>query len=97
MPFVTALSITDTAFFTSSAAFAALPSTAVRADLTAVRSDAIAARLRVRFLIILRFCFSADLMLATGLPLGDKWAGDPAGTRRVPQGRTRCQPGRLPG
>src|SRR5688572_7147012 len=67
MPLVTALSMIDTAFFTSSCAFAALLSTAVRADFTAVRNDAIAARLRVRCLIILRFCFSADLILATTL------------------------------
>jgi len=32
---------------------------------TLVRSDAIAARLRARCLIILRFCFSADAILAT--------------------------------
>ena len=51
--------------FTRSVALAALLSTAVRAFFTAVRSDAIAARLRARCLIILRFCFSADLILAT--------------------------------
>src|SRR5262245_23804798 len=71
MPLVTALSMIDTAFFTSSCALAALPSTALRAVFTAVRSDAIAARLRARCLIILRFCFSADLILATrALPGG---------------------------
>src|SRR5258706_14337079 len=56
----------DTAFFTRLVASPALPSTATRAVFTAVRSEAIAARLRVRCLIILRFCFSADLILATG-------------------------------
>src|ERR1043165_5291763 len=70
MPFVTALSMIDTAFFTSSVALAALLSTALRAVFTAVRNDPIAARLRARFLIILRFCFWADLMLATGCPGG---------------------------
>src|SRR5512139_2887498 len=74
MPFVTALSMIDTAFFTRSCAFGALASTVVRAVFTAVRNDPIAARLRARCLIILRFCFSADLILATtyGLP-GERW------------------------
>src|SRR4051812_3116 len=70
MPFVTALSMNDTAFFTRSCALAALPSMALRALFTAVRSDPIAARLRARFLIILRFCFWADLILATVAPSG---------------------------
>src|SRR5512139_1694276 len=66
MPLVTALSMIETACFTRFAASFALSSTAVRAFLTAVRSEAIAARLRARCLIILRFCFSADGILATG-------------------------------
>src|SRR3954465_2561217 len=74
MPLVTALSMIDTACFTSPAASAALSSTAVRAFLTAVRSEAIAARLRARCLIIFRFCFSADAILATGnSPKGSEW------------------------
>src|SRR5262245_36538541 len=66
MPFVTALSMIATACFTRPAASSARLSTAVRAFLTAVRSAAIAARLRARCLIIFRFCFSADAILATG-------------------------------
>src|SRR6476661_2965697 len=69
MPLETVLLMRLTAFFTSAAASADFASTALRAFFTAVRSEPIAARLRVRFLIILRFCFCADLMLATELPL----------------------------
>src|SRR5215831_18624784 len=71
MPLVTALSMDETACLTSAAASAALLSTAVRAVFTAVRNEAIAARLRARCLIILRFCFSADLILATS----HSWGG----------------------
>src|SRR5690349_9883491 len=71
MPLVTALSMIDTASFTRAGASADFVSTAVRAFLTAVRRAAMAARLRARFLIILRFCFSADLMFATNRLLGE--------------------------
>src|ERR1044071_1825020 len=67
MPLVTALSMIDTASFTSAEASLARSSTAVRAFLTAVRRFAIAARLRARCLIIFRFCFSADAILATAV------------------------------
>ena len=65
MPLVTALSMIEIASFTSELASFVLSSTAVRAFLTAVRRVAIAARLRARCLIILRFCFSAERILAT--------------------------------
>src|SRR6187397_2530127 len=81
MPLETALSTIDTAALSVSFASPAFVSTAVRAFFTAVRSLAIAARLRARFLIILRFCFWADLILA----IGDSCGGDvyPPGARGV--------------
>src|SRR5258706_15777344 len=79
MPLVTALSMYATADLTRLAASPDLSSTATRAFLTAVRSDAIAARLRARCLIILRFCFCADAILATACSLRREWV-----TRALP-------------
>src|SRR5215813_12898545 len=93
MPLVTALSMTAMACLTRSAASPALVSTAVRARLTAVRSDAIWARLRARCLIILRFCFSADAILATGDLLEERVV-NPAGTGS--QGRRQGRRPRKP-
>src|SRR5687768_18396949 len=69
MPLLTALSMIETASLTRFVASPAFASTALRAFFTAVRIAAIAARLRARFLIILRFCFSAERILATALDL----------------------------
>src|SRR5215510_9286527 len=66
MPLVTALSMIDTACLTKVVASFDRSSMAMRAFLTAVRSDAIAARLRARGLIIFRFCLSVDAILCTG-------------------------------
>src|ERR1700759_49935 len=86
MPLVTALSMIDTASFTRDVASFDLSSTAARGFLTAVRNDAIAARLRARCLIIFRFCFSADAMLATGvISWGSEWL-----TRPAPVVKGRC-------
>src|SRR5690348_16809344 len=78
MPLVTALSMIDTADFTSAGASPAFASTATRAFFTAVRVAAIAARLRARFLIIFRFCFSAERILATSNLLRERAYNRPA-------------------
>src|SRR5690349_6276887 len=86
MPLVTALSMIDTASRTSAVASFDLSSTADRAFFTAVRNVAIAARLRARCLIILRFCFSADAILATTILLGRRVVNLPGSRSQAGRG-----------